>query len=215
MTPYTKVVFEQEHGDYELPLKGFTKERDRSYEVFYQWVLRVGYYPFTGKTLKQDIQDADILIIINPNKEFDPEEKAQVKGYLENGGRLLLMDSATNERSTANELLAPLGMSIKREKRVIIPSQYSTSWMSRMSQNYALAIEGGDALLRSVEGEPIFSTASIGKGTVAVMTFSNVFTNPGMGGSYRVVPDAKQRQIYDLQFNILKGLVQGNLETFF
>ena len=58
VTPYTKVVFEQEHGDYELPLQGFTDKADRSFEVFYQWVLRIGYYPFTGRTLTDDLAEA-------------------------------------------------------------------------------------------------------------------------------------------------------------
>lgn len=214
-TPYTKVVFEREHGDYELPLKGFTKEREQSYEVFYQWVLRVGYYPFTGKTLEEDMSDANMLIIINPHKRFYPGELNQVKEYLQKGGRLLLMDEIINDNSTANELLAPLGMKIKRERKVTLPPSYSTSWMSRLGQNKAFAIEGGDGLLQSVEGKPILSTAKVGKGMIAVMTFSQLFVNPNMGGSYRVEPNQQQREIYDLEFNILRGLVQGNLKTYF
>jgi hypothetical protein len=46
---------------------------------------------------------------------------------------------------------------------------------------------------------------------IAVMTFSQLFTNPPMGGSYRVVPSPQQREIYELEFNILRGLVEGNL----
>jgi hypothetical protein len=214
-TPYTKVVFEQEHGDYELPLKGFTKEREESYEVFYQWVLRVGYYPFTGKTLEEDMQDASLLIIINPDKPFSPDELDQLKNYLQNGGRLLLMDAVTNQSSTADELLSYFGMKIKRDRKVTLPTAYSTSWMSRMGQNSAFAIEGGEGVLNSTDGNPILSTAQVGKGMIAVMTFSQLFTNPPMGGSYRVVPSPQQREIYNLEFNILRGLVEGNLETYF
>lgn len=214
-TPYTKVVFEQEHGNYELPLKGFTKEREKSYEVFYQWVLRVGYYPFTGKTLEEDIQDASLLIIINPDKPFSPDELDQLKSYLQNGGKLLLMDTATNQSTTVDELLAYFGMSIKRERKVLLPASYSTSWMSRTGQNSACAIEGGEGLLNSTDGHPILSKVPVGKGMIAVMTFSQLFTNPHMGGSYRVVPSTQQREIYELQFNILRGLVEGNLETYF
>ncbi|MCK5256755.1 MAG: hypothetical protein KAQ81_12070, partial [Deltaproteobacteria bacterium] len=99
-TPYTKVVFEREHGDYELPLQGFTKEREKSYEVFYTWVLRVGYYPFTGKTLEEDLNDAHLLIIINPHQRFYPDERDRVKTYLQKGGKILLMDSPANTNST-------------------------------------------------------------------------------------------------------------------
>jgi len=214
-TPYTKVIFEQEHGDYELPLKGFTKEREKSYEVFYQWVLRVGYYPFTGKTLEEDLKDATMLIIINPNQRFHSDELTQVKEYLDRGGKLLLMDGIINKSSTANQLLAYFGMKIKREKMFTLPPSYSTSWMSRFRENKAFTIEGGEELLHSEEGEAILSTKKIGKGMILVMTFSQLFTNPNMGGSYRVEPDQQLREIFNLEFNILRGMVEGNLKSYF
>jgi hypothetical protein len=213
-TPYTKVIFEQEHGNYELPLKGFTKEHQKSYEVFYQWVLRVGYYPFTGKTLREDLREApSILIIINPVKKFLPEELTMVKEFLEQGGKLLMMDTPLNEESTANELLATFGITIIRDKQVTLPASYSASWMSRIAQDKAFAIQGGDSLLQSVDETPILSTVRIGKGMVAVLTFSQLFTNPPMGNSYRVEPTQQQRQIYNLQFTILRGLEQGHILT--
>jgi hypothetical protein len=208
-------VFEREHGDYELPLQGFTKEREKSYEVFYQWVLRVGYYPFTGITLEEDIEDASVLVVINPDKQFSPDELDQLKDYLQEGGKLLLMDSFTNANSTANDLLSSFGMNIKRDRKVNLPSLYSTSWMSRMGQSSAFAIEGGEVLLNSTEGDSILSAAPVGEGMIAVMTFSQLFTNPPMGGSYRVVPNQQQREIYGLQFNLLSGLAEGNLKNYF
>ncbi len=214
-TPFTKVVFEQEHGDYELPLKGFTKDRNKSYEVFYQWVLRVGYYPFTGKTLEDDIKDAGVLIIINPNKRFSPEDISRVKKYLEKGGKVLLMDGVSNISSTSNELLSSFGMEIKRSRSVALPPAYSISWMNRFSQNRAFAVGGGDAVIKSPEGVPVFSAARVGKGMIGVMGFSGLFLNPAMGGSYRVKPNQQQKRIYDLEFNILKGLYQDDLETYF
>ena len=212
-TPYMKVVFEQEHGDYELPLKGFTREAGRSFEVFYQWALRVGYYPFTGKTLHDDLTDADILVIINPRKQFDAEENSRIKEYLEKGGKLLVMDSPDNSGSTADELLASFGMKINREKSATMPSLYAPSGMGTAPQNRVSVIEGGDPLLRSSEGDPILSMVKVGNGTVAALTFSRLFTNPPMGGSYRVVPNQQQRAIYELEFNLLRGLGEGNLEA--
>jgi len=87
--------------------------------------------------------------------------------------------------------------------------------MGRTAQNSAAAIEGGEALLRSPEGEPILSMVKVGSGTMAVLTFARLFTNPPMGGSYRVMPNQQQRAIYDLQFNLLRGLNEGNLEKYF
>ncbi len=215
MTPYTRVVFEQQHGDYELPLKGFTKDRERSYEVFYQWVLRVGYYPFTGRTLPQDLQDAHILVIINPVKTFLPDELAGIKAFLEKGGRVLLLESLTNQNSTADQLLAPCGLKVRRERITALPAQFLSPWMHASGLGRALAIEGGEAHLKSEQGEAVLASARVGQGLIAVLSCGQIFTNPPMGSSYRVVPDAQQRQIYNLQFNILKGLMQGDLKAFF
>jgi hypothetical protein len=212
--PYTKVVFEQEHGDYELPLKGFTEEREKSFEVFYQWVLRVGYYPFTGQTLEEDMQDANLLIIINPVKHFSADVLDKMKDYLQKGGKLLLMDSAVNQTSTANEMLTQFGMKIDRSRKLTLPALYSTPWMSRMVKDSALEIKGGEVLLHSEEGDPILSVMRVGEGMIAAMSFSQLFTNPPMGGSYRVVPNQQQREIYELQFNLLRGLAEGNLKNY-
>jgi len=214
-TPYTRVVFEREHGDYELPLQGFTKEHARSYEVFYQWVLRVGFYPFTGTTLEDDVKQANMVVIINPQKTFSQDERARVREYIAGGGKMLLMDNPANDGSTANELLAELGMVIKTDRQVTLPDPYGAALMGSPAKSRGLAIEGGKGLLRSVEGEPVLSAAQLGMGTAAVMTFSQLFTNPPMGGSYRVQPNQRQRDVYELQFDILNGLENGNLEDLF
>ena len=117
--------------------------------------------------------------------------------------------------SPASHVLIIHNRYIKRERGVTLPSTYSTSWMNRLGQNSAFYIEGGDARLHSTEGKPILSTSRIGKGMITVMTFSQLFTNPPMGGSYRVTPTKQQREIYELEFNILRGLVEGNLKTYF
>jgi len=112
-------------------------------------------------------------------------------------------------------LLSYFGMTIKRDRKVTLPSTYSTSYMGRLAQNSALAIEGGEALLSSPDGTPILSTATTGKGAIAVMTFSQLFTNPNMGGSYRVEPNQQMRGIYELEFNLLRGLAGGDLKEYF
>ncbi|QTA89411.1 amidotransferase domain-containing protein [Desulfonema magnum] len=217
VTPYTKVVFEQEHGDYELPLKGFTKEHKKSYEVFYLWVLRAECYPFTGKTLKKDLSDeTDVLVIINPYKNFQPDEVSGIKNYLRKGGKVLLVDGKRNKNSTANELLEPLGMKINQKRKATLPVPYSSSIYHRQSaRNDALTVEGGTPLLYSSEGSPILSAARVGKGMIAVAGFSQLFVNPNMGGSYRVKPDQRLRAIYNLEFSLIRGLAKGDLETLF
>jgi hypothetical protein len=178
-------------------------------------VLRVGYYPFTGKTLEEDIEDSSLIIIINPVKHFSPDELKKLEGYFQKGGRLLMMDSAANQSSTANELLTHFGMKIDRSRKLTLPASYSTPWMSRMVKDSALEIEGGEVLLQSEEGDPILSVMRVGEGMIAAMSFSQLFTNPPMGGSYRVVPNQQQREIYELQFNLLRGLAEGNLKNYF
>ncbi len=213
-TPYTRVVFEQAHGDYELPLKGFTKKHDECYEVFYLWMLRTENYPVTGKTLAEDITgNPDILVIINPHKRFSGKEVTLVKDYIEKGGNVLLMDRKKNKDSTANELLVPLGMKIVRETDATIPPPYGFSAYGKSDRNSSVAVEGGTALLYSPGGAPILSTARVGKGMIAALGFSQLFVNSNMGGSYRVSPDQRLRAIYDLEFGIVRGLLSGDVES--
>ena len=213
-TKPTQVYFEKEHGNYELPILGFVKEQNKSYAIFYQWVLRLGYFPGVGPSIENCIGRGNLAVIINPQRDFTFEEITAVKNYISNGGKVLLMDNPFNSDSSANSFAQAFGMSI-------IPGGQSYSSISDESKKNswpigstsASVIQGGKGLLFAGEGKAVLSVAREGKGTLAVMTFSDGFVDSNMGGIESNVPNEPLLQRYYLEFAILRGLINDNLEV--
>jgi hypothetical protein len=214
-TKPTQIYFEKEHGNYELPLQGFVQERNKSYAIFYQWVLRLGYFPGVGPSLQDCTERGDLVVIIKPQRDFTPEEIITVKEYISGGGKVLLMDDPLNSGSSANSLVQAFGMSIKPGEQTsyssISDDSGKSSWpIKGTSVN---AIRGGKGLLFAGAEKAVLSIAKEGKGILAVMTFSNSFADNEMGMTESVVPDEQLLRRFDLEFAILRGLINDNLEA--
>jgi hypothetical protein len=211
----TQIYFEKEHGNYELPLLGFVKEQTKSYAVFYQWVLRLGYFPGVGPSIRDCTERGDLAVIINPQRDFAPEEIATVKEYISRGGKVLLMDSPLNTGSSANSLVRAFGISIKPAEQTSYTSISGESGKSSwpIGGTSVNVIQGGKGLLFAGAGKPVLSVAKEGKGTLAVMTFSNGFVDSAMGGAESVVPNEQLLRRFGLEFAILRGLINDNLEA--
>jgi hypothetical protein len=70
-------------------------------------------------------------------------------------------------------------------------------------------VAGGEPLL-TLEGQsPIVSLARHGDGLVAVAAFSQPFTDREMGTT-ATVPTAHQRFLYEIEYWLLRGLVEGD-----
>jgi len=211
----TQIYFEKEHSNYELPLLGFVKERNKSYAIFYQWVLRLGYFPGVGPGIRDCTERGDLAVIINPQREFTPEEISTVKEYISGGGKVLLMDNPLNTGSSANSLVQAFGMNIKPAEKTSYSSVYDASRKNSwpIATTAVNSIEGGKGLLFSAAGKAVLSVAEEGKGTLAVMTFSDSFVDSKMGTSEHVVPAEQMLRRFGLEFAILRGLINDNLEA--
>ena len=210
-----QIYFEREHSNYELPVLGFVEDYKRSYAVFYQWVLRLGFFPGVGHSIEDCTRNGEMVVIINPQRGFSSEETATVREYISRGGKILLMDDASNMDSSANSLLQSFGMKLNNREQTrynaIHDVSGSNSWP--IGQDYISAIEGGKPLLLTEGGMPVLSVIKEGKGTLAVMTFSNSFVDIQMGTSERVVPDERLLQRFGLEFAILRGMINDDLEA--
>jgi hypothetical protein len=211
----TNVYFEKEHGNYELPLLGFTQDHKKSYEIFYQWVLRLGYFPGVGPSIQACTERGDLVVIINPQKAFTIEEIDSIKEFLSRGGKVLLMDSPLNTGSSANSLVQAFGMSIKPTEQTSFTSIADASGKSSwpIGGTFINVIQGGKGLLFAGAGKPVLAVAKEGKGTLAVMTLANSFVNSEMGTTEKVVPDERLLRKFRLEFAILRGLINDNLEV--
>jgi hypothetical protein len=110
-TKYINISFEMEHSDFELPVLHMTQQMERSYHTFYVWLQRLGYVPSLKDKFQDALQNSDAVVIINPSKPFSEDEIRSTEEFLNNGGRLLLIDDPKlNKHSNANQLISKFGI---------------------------------------------------------------------------------------------------------
>jgi len=241
--PLVKIVFEKEFSEYEIPVSGFVKDQQRSFSIFYQWVLRLQYFPFLKYTVDDALAEKpNVLVMINPStitpkgREFVDHVDAEnvertlvprLRKYLKEGGSLLLMDDATNEKSLANMILEPLvpGMRIEGQRQSTPygtkPQQQQTQMTAAMDTAgrtvcavpVGLSVRGGTPLLTTADGKAVMAEATVGKGKVLVMSASKRFCDAKMGFSQNAAPNSDALQAYWLQYAMLTGLVDGGVDS--
>ena len=213
-TDYKNVCFEQEYSDFNVSLKpsiGLFDEPD-NYGTFFVWTQRVGCIPSLEKTLDAAIQKDDIIVFINPTADFETEDVDKITTFVENGGRVLIMDSITNVDSTANEVLEPFGMSIHRN--VSHPDlQYMIENLTAGNNTSPyLTVSGGEKIVVNETNETYLhvvevSTGASGKtGKVVVFVDSFVFSNVLIGGTF-TEPDDRQMMRYNIEFYIFEEVL--------
>ncbi len=209
--PHTKPVeicFEARHSDLKLPIEGFVKNEEVSFEIFYQWVLRLGYFPKVGDVREKPA----VVVIINPKKKWTLKDIAQVKKYLTSGGNILLLDSPSNASSTANSLLSAFGVEIAHQQKINSNHLYAQPFNGYYPLEVSASpIKGGSPIFFSTTQEPIGVRVKEGKGRLVVLSFSDRFANTRMGVVESNIPNEELWQVYQLEFEIFRGLVAGNL----
>jgi len=209
-TQPVQVCFESKHSDFDLPIERFTDDNKRSFEIFYQWILRLGYFPSVAKEIKKG--EKEVVVIINPKKEFTTKETYLMKNYLAFGGKILLLDSPFNTNSTANLFLSTFGVKINHSKKIESSSLYAPLFNKNYLVDVVSApIEGGKPIFLSSTNEVIGTTIREGKGGLVILSFADRFTDAKMGGVESVIPDEELMSVYQLEFDILKGLVEGTI----
>ena len=125
--PLKKVVIDRITSDVLLSKGAYTqgKEGDESktvplklrkgegYGLFEQWIGRLGYC--TIRKENDDVFTGDAIVSLCPDKPVTAAFAEKLKRFVENGGKLLVVDSPENEKSTADAMLKQFGLSIKRE----------------------------------------------------------------------------------------------------
>jgi hypothetical protein len=210
-TDYTQVCFEQQYSSVNISVKPTTLlgNNKNNFGTFFVWTQRVGCVPSLERTLKDAIGHGDVIVIINPVQPFTETEIHLLTTFVENGGRLLLMDSVTNTESTANELIGNFGIWITTN----IDDQYlffnrsdNSSQMSvgNITSPY-ITITGGNQILTNNKNEiyasmtEFINETSGDVGKLIVVVDSYTFSDAVMGGTF-TEPTEQQRQIYTTEF---------------
>jgi hypothetical protein len=211
-TKPTRIAFEAEHSRIQLPTTPTGSPPEASYQTFYVWTQRLGYIPSFSPTLEKALErEAQVLVVIDPFRPYEPAEIAAVERFVSGGGRLLILAEPTENSqwpSSAAELLAPfgLGMDARRPTSGEIHNMDGES-LGRLYVGGV--VSGGEPLLTLGGQAPVAAVAGYGDGLVVAVAFGQPFSDREMG-STSVVPDDHQRFLYEMEFWLLRGLVGGS-----
>ncbi len=210
-TDYTRIAFEGEHSRLALPTMPAASSPDVSFQTFYVWTQRLGYVPTFAPTLEEALKQGQVLVVIAPAQPFDRAEVAAIEGFVARGGRLLMLTEAqegSRSAGIANQLLAPFGLRLE-PRQPTTGTVHNAAGEAQGSLQVSGVVSGGEPLLLLEGKMPVAGLARHGDGLVAVTTFSRPFSDREMG-STSVVPTARQRFVFEIEFWLLRGLVNGH-----
>lgn len=208
--PMVRIAMDRTISQAPLPRNGFIGGNKGEFGQFERCILRLGYFPF--RAAGDDVTQADVVLILNPTLVVKPEFRELMLQYVQDGGKLLVLDSMDNVNSTANSLLYPFGLSSERVSgltgNVLGPPGFPV-----ISVASSRRVKPQDAaVLAKLNGYPVAATATYGKGSVTLLGFASRFDDRGMGIIGDVVPDEKLRPVFDLAFSLLEATVTGSYE---
>jgi hypothetical protein len=214
----TQVCFEQQHSSFSISVKptATLSNNQRNYGTFFVWTQRVGCIPSIENTLQEAVGKADIIVFINPTQPFSDEEIQLLTTFLEQNGRILVMDSITNPDSTANELIGNFGIWVTTNTDFealyeTVDGNLTNSSRGNITSPY-LSLTGGQQILLTSHNNTQVCVAEVtnkttgANGRLVVVVDSYAFSDTVMGGTF-TEPSEQQRRIYETEFYLFESLL--------
>ncbi len=201
--------FEREYSDYFLPTLRLVNESDKSSLTFYVWTQRVGAIPREMYSFDEAISSGDPVVMIDPASSLDEASAAALVNYVEDGGRLLLLNSADNPSVAALQIARQFDLNL-----ITVPSQSDTLHTLTLERRYFPLriggkfsyIEGGETILKSDQGDPLIAFTNRGQGGIWVVAAGHLFRNNSMGQT-TIVPDEGLKALYRIEFELIRELL--------
>jgi hypothetical protein len=202
------VVIDRTVSEVPLAQGGFTQRDGLGYGLLEQWIPRLGYFP--QRRTGPEAFSGNALVVICPNRSVSEEYRQGLVHYVEQGGRLLVLDAPDNVGSTAKSLLWPFGLSIRQPSATVGSLHGKDAWPA-ISVQSACQIGGGQPLVW-VGQTPVAARATYGagKGTVIAFGGANLLNDTGMGRHWMAEPDEPTRTRFDLWFGLMRSLVENH-----
>jgi hypothetical protein len=201
--PMVQVVIDRTICNGPLSRSGFISGQKDGFGIFERWILRLGY--FTSRKQNADVFTGALLVFLYPNQTVSEQFREDLAEYVTAGGKVLILDSPENSVSTANSLLYPFGLAVNRSKQLRGSFKAQPDWPT-ITINSSCQIDGGKPIMW-IDSTPIAASIRHGRGTVTVIGFGSRFTDANMGVTGDVVPDENLRKVFELQFRLLKTVV--------
>jgi hypothetical protein len=202
--PLVRVVVDRTLCDGPLATNGFVDPSGKGFGIFERWVLRLGY--FTTRREGQSVFDADLVVFFHPHRTVSRQFHQQMVEYVASGGKMLVIDAPEDDESTSNDLLGTFGITVNRSARTSGLLQTATAWPVVPVED-AASVSGGEPFAW-IEGQAVGTTVRHGKGRVIVIGFGSRFNDANMGVTGDVVPDENLRRVFELQFGLLRAIVE-------
>jgi hypothetical protein len=200
--PYTHVVIDRTVCDAPLSSSGFIAGEANGFGIFERWILRLGW--FTSRRQGDDAFTGGLLVFMHPHLPVSREFRTALSDYVTAGGKVLILDSPANTQSTANLLLHPFGLSVEPVAQLNGTLAVPAGWPVATVDS-ACEVKGGTPLIR-IGDAPVAATIEHGRGTVTVIGFASRFSDRQMGVTGDVIPDAQLRNVFELEFTLLRSL---------
>ena len=210
--PMVRVAIDRTVCDTPLPKSGFVAGKDDQFGLFERSILRLGYFTFRSDA--PDLFDSDLVVLMHPNQSVTPQFmrfRDRLVEYVHSGGKVLVLDSPQNTKSTANNLLKPFGVAVDGSADLSGPLRVPDGWPSTTVTG-AARIRGGQPLAR-VGQHPVAAVARHGQGSVTVIGFATRFADGHMGVTGDVVPDEQLRNVYELEYALVRAIVADKLPS--
>ena len=203
--PMVDVVIDRTVCKGPLSKSGFISGKKNGFGIFERWILRLGY--FTSRRKGNDALTGDLVVFLDPNQTVTDNFRGRLVNYVEQGGKVLVLDSPANINSTANSLLYPFGLTVSPNAQLKGRLKAPENWPA-IQIDSTCEIKGAEPVAQ-VMNVPVISRIRYGRGTVTVVGFSSRFADAYMGITGDVVPSDELRKVFDLQFAILRDIVSA------
>jgi len=211
--PMVRVGIDRTICDAKLPRNGFIAGRTTDFGQFERSILRLGYYPF--RAAGSELTDSSIIVFMNPHLSIPPGFKEKLKKYVASGGKLLVIDSPENNKSTATRLLQVFDRKLKiRPPYVPLSGRLASlpkGWPAPTVKN-SLEVEGGTPFAR-LKGRPVGAWVKYNKGEVWVLGFGSRFTDNQMGFIGDAVPTGDLIPVFEFVFTLFRAIAEEPAPT--
>jgi hypothetical protein len=202
--PMVRIVIDRTTSDAPLGIGPYAKDSS-GYAQLERWIARLGYY--TIRLSGEDVFSGDTVVIICPHQAAPASFREGLKRYVENGGKLLIFDSPENNASTANDLLNPFGLAVRREQPWKGILTLSGTWPN-VAVEPAWEITGGTPVARFGD-RAVAAEVNFGKGKVMAVGFASLFNDANMGTNCLDPPTPEQLERYETLYPLVRRLVEG------
>lgn len=203
--PLFRVVLDRTVSETPLSLGGFADPSGVGYALLAQWIPRLGYS--VAERSGDAAFSGDLLVVVCPTRSVTDSFREVLVRYVADGGRLLVIDSPEVTNSTANGLLWPFGLSVRRGVDAKGKIGLASGW-PEIAVESVCEVRGGEPLLW-VGKTPVAARTPFGQGHVLAIGFGAAFNDTAMGGSWMAEPDDALLVRFDLWFSILRAAATG------